>query len=336
MSASIIQRKAAFATVVGSGSVAVTLDNAISAGSELVIAAAICQNDGSNSAAPSVGAGDNLGNGYGMSPSYVSSGQGFFTNAYLSGTLTPQTGARTYTLNFTAPAGESSYTFLAGICIYELSGADTAFTNESASQGLSGFHKIADLSAAISGLGGGTYGNLLLGIGAFTVSDLTDANQIVAGTGWTLDGRSAVNGTFGPMAIVFESQLVGPASNPAVVFTGSANSDELDGTILVAAYTLTSALPGGGGGGSVSTGPVFLGSVRVVGSAPAGRANPFLGTVKVVGNAPAGDTNPYLGQVVEVASTPANDTNPSLGEVVIVGSAPAGDPDPFLGSVINT
>lgn len=81
---------------------------------------------------------------------------------------------------------------------------------------------------------------------------------------------------------------------------------------------------------------IFLGSVRVVSSAPSGARNSFLGTVKVVGSVPAGSSNPYLGQVVEVVSAPSGDSNPSLGEVVVVSSAPANDTDPFLGSVINT
>jgi hypothetical protein len=86
---------------------------------------------------------------------------------------------------------------------------------------------------------------------------------------------------------------------------------------------------------SLSSPPPFLGSVRVVGSAPAGAKDNFLGTVHVVGSAPAGNTNPYLGQIKEVLVAPAGDTNPSLGDVVVVGSAPAGDSDPYLGSVIS-
>jgi hypothetical protein len=71
---------------------------------------------------------------------------------------------------------------------------------------------MSDLSATISGLSGGTYGNLLVSIFAGTFSTagvLTDANQVTAGSGWTLDGRDAVNGTYSPMAICFESQFVG-------------------------------------------------------------------------------------------------------------------------------
>jgi len=333
MSASIIQRKAAFATHTGSGSVAVTLDNQISVGSIIVIAAAVVQTDGSESAAPTISVLDDLGNGY--SPTlYGSSGQSFFANAY-QGAAIPQAGARTYTLSYTAQTGGSGYSYLAGICVYELSGVSMTPTNEIASQALSGFHKIADLSATISGLSGGTYGNLLVGIGAFLVTGLTDANAIGAGSGWTLDGRDAVNGTFDPMAIVFESQLVGTSSNPAEVFTGSANNSEIDGTILVAAYSLTSAIAGGGGGGGTNTSTTFLGSVTEVSDVPAGQADVFWGSVTVVSEAPAGRTNPYLGKV-KIGPPPAGRTNPSLGQVVVVGSAPANDSDPYLSSVATS
>ena len=88
--------------------------------------------------------------------------------------------------------------------------------------------------------------------------------------------------------------------------------------------------------GSASSGydptKIFLGSVRVLGSAPAGRSNPFLGTVKVIASAPAGLTNPYLGSVV-VGAPSGPQTDPSLGQVVEVASAPANDTDPFLGTV---
>jgi hypothetical protein len=87
----------------------------------------------------------------------------------------------------------------------------------------------------------------------------------------------------------------------------------------------------GGGGSSPSSG-IFLGSVRVLGSAPSGRSNPFLGTVKVVSSAPSGVPNPYLGSVV-LGSPSGSQTNPSLGDVVVVADVPAGASDPFLGTV---
>src|SRR5258708_2072197 len=146
MSASIIQRKAAFAQQTGSGSVAVTLDSAISAGSVLVIACAVVQTDGSGASVPTINVQDDKGNGYSPTAN-SSSGSGLFANTYQGATI-PQAGAQTYTLNFTAPAGQSAYSFLAGICIYEL-GSVTNIGPQSASQSLSGLHKISDLSATI-------------------------------------------------------------------------------------------------------------------------------------------------------------------------------------------
>ena len=111
-----------------------------------------------------------------------------------------------------------------------MSGA-SVFTNESGSQSLSGTHKISDLAASISGLSGGTCGNLLVSIGAFEFlpADLTDAQAVAAGSGWTLDGRTAATiGNSQPAAVAFESQLVGPSSNPGATFSGSGNSTELD------------------------------------------------------------------------------------------------------------
>jgi hypothetical protein len=329
---SIIQRKAAFATHVGSGSVAVTLDSPISAGSTLVIACAVVQTDGGSNALPNITVQDDLTNGY--SPTaYASSGSGFFANTY-QGSAIPQAGARTYTLSYTAQTGGSAYTYLAGICVYELSGVSSSFSNESAHTGTSGVHAPSSLSATISGLSGGTYGNLLVSIyaGIFT-STLTDAQAVAAGSGWTLDGRDAVNGTFSPIAIVFESQLVGSPSNPAATVSSSTNSTAIDDTLLVAAYSLTSAISGGGSGGGGSTDTdIFLGSVRVLGSAPSGQSNPFLGTVKVISSPPSGRTNPYLGSVV-IGTPGANNTNPSLGEVVVVTEVPADAFDEFWGTV---
>jgi hypothetical protein len=92
---------------------------------------------------------------------------------------------------------------------------------------------------------------------------------------------------------------------------------------------------GSGGGGTSPSGTVFLGSVRVLGSAPAGRTNPFLGTVKVISSAPSGVPNPYLGSIA-VGSPSGSQTNPSLGEVLIVADVPAGATDVFWGSVEET
>jgi hypothetical protein len=155
------------------------------------------------------------------------------------------------------------------------------------------------------------------------------------GSGYTAGELTNTNGITFSMYTEYKTvSSVGPQSASATITSGAGSSFS-----LIQTFDLSTDPNGGGsggGGGGVTTGPVFLGSVRVVGSAPAGNSNPFLGTVKVLTQVPTGIPNPYLGQVVEVASAPANDSNPGLGEVVVVGSAPAGVPDPFLGSVINT
>jgi len=123
---SIIQRKAAFAINVGSGSVEVTLDNPISAGSVIVIAGAVAQTDGGGGSATSVLVEDDHSNFYSLP--YQSSGSGFFANAY-QGSFSPAVGAQSYTLTYTAQSGQGAYTFLAGICVYELSGVSAFATN---------------------------------------------------------------------------------------------------------------------------------------------------------------------------------------------------------------
>jgi len=127
------------------------------------------------------------------------------------------------------------------------SAVSSSFSNESNHTGTSGVHAPSRLSTTISGLSGGTFGNLLVSIraGIFT-SNLSDAQAVAAGSGWTLDGRDAVNGTLGPMAIAFESQLVGASSNPAATVSSNTNSTAIDDTLLGAAYSLTSAFSGGG------------------------------------------------------------------------------------------
>jgi hypothetical protein len=339
MSASVIQRKAAFAVNIGSGSVAVTLDNPISAGSTVVIAAAVVQTDGSGISAISCIVRDDHSNFY-TPTSEQSSGNGFFANTYQT-SINPATGAQTYTLTYTAQAGQSAYDFLAGLCIYELSGV-TLSSGGSNSTGTSGVHAPSSLSTTISGLSGGSFGNLLVSIyaGIFT-STLSDAQAVAAGSGWVLDGRVASDGTNSPMAIVFQSQFVGVSSNPAATVTSTSNSTAIDDTLLVAAYALTSAIPGGGGsggsggsgGGGTSTtflgsvmtevgspslelesGDCYLGNLTIIDSAPSGVPCPFLGTVKIVASA-NGRPSPALGHVVVLTSPPSNNSNPTLGAV---------------------
>lgn len=76
----------------------------------------------------------------------------------------------------------------------------------------------------------------------------------------------------------------------------------------------------------------YLGTVTLIGSAPAGLPNPFIGKVLVLGSAPAAPAGPYLGHYV-AGSAPVSGPDNLLGQVVVVGSAPAGAPDPFLGTV---
>jgi hypothetical protein len=343
MSASIVQKQSAFATLTDTspswtGSVSVTLPNPITAGNIVVLASAIIQTNGSTGLGSTIsGVEDNLGNGY-AGASYDSFGQGNFCSVF-QGSIVPQAGAQTYTLTFDPPSGTTGYEFLVGFIVYEVNGAGSGFnfTNESAHQSLTSLQNINNLSAQISSLSGGTYGNLLIAVGAFTDStSLTNAQAMAAGSGWTLDARDAVSLAFGSSgAIVFESQLVSPGNNPAAKFSGNATNTELDGTILVAAYSLTSAISGGGSGGGGGTGnsTTFLGSVRVIGSAPGNiPVVPFLGIMKVVASAPSGPPNPYLGSVI-LGSPSSNDTNPALGEVVVVTEIPAGEIDVFLGAV---
>lgn len=141
--------------------------------------------------------------------------------------------------------------------------------------------------------------------------------------------------------ILTSATVAGEYDGPGLPYTGMFMSNEGTGdeSGFVSLYAVGSASVtssgGGGGGGSYSSSLPFLGSVRVVASAPSGQAVPFIGTVTKISSAPAGLPNPYLGNVV--AGTPsANDTNPALGQVVEVASAPAGDNDPFLGAVEGT
>jgi hypothetical protein len=86
------------------------------------------------------------------------------------------------------------------------------------------------------------------------------------------------------------------------------------------------------GGNTYDPTKPFIGSVRVLGSAPAGEANDFIGTMRVIGSPPAGEENPYLGSVT-VGTPSSGDPNPALGQVVIVSSVPTGADDEYLGQI---
>jgi hypothetical protein len=156
--------------------------------------------------------------------------------------------------------------------------------------------------------------------------DATHSEEtFTAGSGYT--AGETTNANFFSMFSEFRTiSSVGQPSASASI----PNTDNIASAIVT--FYLSSDPEGGSGGGQVSSGPAFLGSVRVLGSAPSGVRNSFLGTVTVVGSAPAGAENPYLGSVV-VGTPSGSDSNPSLGEVVVVGSVPAGAADAFLGTV---
>ncbi len=146
-----------------------------------------------------------------------------------------------------------------------------------------------------------------------------------AGAGYTA-GETTNTNSFSLFTEYNEISSVGQPSASATI----PNNDTVCSLIVTFYASGNSGGGGNGSGGGTST--TFLGSVRVVGSTPAGESNPFLGTVKVVASAPSGVPNPYLGQVV-VGSPSGSQTNPTLGQVVVVSVAPTDDDDPFLGTV---
>lgn len=88
-------------------------------------------------------------------------------------------------------------------------------------------------------------------------------------------------------------------------------------------------------GGSITDSvPAFLGSI-IESNDAALTAAPFLGTVTVVGSAPAGVLNPYLGKM-KVVAPPAGAPNPSLGQVVVITVVPAGQPDTKTGRITES
>jgi hypothetical protein len=177
-----------------------------------------------------------------------------------------------------------------------------------------------------------------------TESETTFANELVLaaffdtthsdepftpGTGFTVGETTGSGGT-----LFTEFQTISAVGRP-VASASILNTDAVNGLILT---FYDSSDPGGdldgsdNGGGAAPSGPVFLGSVRVLGSAPSGRTNPFLGTVKVISSAPSGVPNPYLGSIA-VGSPSGSQSNPDMGEIVVVTDVPVGASDPFLGTV---
>jgi hypothetical protein len=242
---SIIQKNSAFATVTGSGSVSVAL-NPLAAGSVIVLVAGLVETNGGGASIFSSGSfKDQLNNSYSANPLSSGSNGPFAWTVYA--VISPANGAETYTFNFTGGAGTAAYTFLAGIAAYELSGA-TAAANDTGSSTSSVNIPVGSVTASLAGLNEGSFGNFIVSVGAFLDSSLVEAQGFGAGSGWTLDGSDAVAGAFDAMAILFQSQLT--TGNPTGVFSGSANSDELDGSVGILAVLLTSAIGSGGTGGN--------------------------------------------------------------------------------------
>jgi hypothetical protein len=211
-----------------------------------------------------------------------------------------------------------------------LSGSDTAHLHifevaggyDSTEQSGANWQSTNSLNGTVSTSGATTHAN------SFVLAMFAD--NFGSGVTWTPGaGFTAGQTTAGGHVVFSEGREV--TSTGVQTATASQNFSSVIGSGIATFYA-----SGGPPPPPPPTSGTFLGSVRVVSSAPAGARNPFLGTVKVVGSVPSGATNPYLGQVVEVSSVPSGDSNPSLGEVVVVSSAPAGAADPFLGSVINT
>jgi hypothetical protein len=241
--AAIIQKNKAFSRITGSGSVSVTL-NPLSAGSKIVLVAALAVSDGSN-AFSSANFEDQLNNTY--TANALSSGFSNFAWTFYA-VVSPAAGATTYAFNYSATAPSSGFTFLAGIAAYEVSGSQSVANATGASSNSSGFQNVNSITAALSGLNEGSFGNFIVSAGAFLDSSLTDAEGFSAGSGWTLDGSDAISGTNDALAVLFESQLT--TGNPTGGFSGANDTNEIDGTVGILAILLTSAIGGGGSGGS--------------------------------------------------------------------------------------
>lgn len=157
--------------------------------------------------------------------------------------------------------------------------------------------------------------------GAYSTAQTVTISSTTAGASiyYTTDGSTPTSGSTPyttPVSIASTSTLKAIAEK-----TNFSNS-----AIGSAAYTI---------GGNVydSTKP-FIGSMSETSDDSQGTQ--YIGHVIVIGSAPAGLANPYLGKIKKVVSAPAGVGDPLLGQVVIVVSAPPGDPDPYLGHVNET
>ncbi len=334
-----IIQKAVGINTTGGASVTVSFGQALKPNSVVVVAIAATDSggaigtDGDGSSYASVS--DTLGLNYGLGSLVKIWGDRTNNKTFLTGFV--------YASNFNhdMPGGADSITFTftpqsntgncqVGLVAYELAGVVNTKGDNCFSAAAGSVFPVANNLPGVLTWAGTPYGVVCFVIGAA----FAGGAAITAGSGWTLDGA----GTFGNSSIAMQSLFnatltdVSPGQQTAF---GSSPSSGLSSVGQGALFQLLAPFgtPGGGGNGGSAT--VFLGSVRVLGSAPAGCSNPFLGTVKVVGSAPAGASVPYLGSVV-VGTPSGSQTNPSLGEVVEVVSASAGDSDPFLGTVATS
>jgi hypothetical protein len=216
--------------------------------------------------------------------------------------------SETYTLqvNFGANDGSAKH-----IHLFEVSGYDTFDKQGASSNGAT--------NAPTVGIGVNTTKAIEFVLAAFL--DATHSVEpFTPGIGYTAGETTNASG----FSMFTEWKEITAVGQPQA--TASIPNVDSVYAFMVTFYSST-----GGGGGSTST---FLGSVRVLGSAPAGAAVPFIGTVKVIGSAPSGVPNPYLGSVVQ-GNPVAGGSNPTIGEVVIVASVPSGDSDEFLGAIVE-
>lgn len=291
----IVQHKSAEATT---QNVAVTLDSPVTEGNLVVAFVSF------------VGIGDSF-SGFvedsNPSPNFqlvASVNQSVFELLAYAGTAL-ENGSYTLTAEFLANASHHLH-------VYEISGYDTV---DRTGVSIQSSTKTPSVGVSLQ-----TSAATELVLGAFL-----DASHIevsfTPGAGFTTGETTGVNS----FSVFSEYQTISQLGEP----TASCSVPTADSfaSIILTIYDSNSPTPPPPSGGTI-----FLGSVRVLGSAPAGQRVPYLGTVKVVDSAPSGASNPYLGSVVIGTPGPGN-SNPSLGDVVVVNSIPAGDSDPFLGSV---
>lgn len=297
------------------------------------IVVVICTDQGGNTVASVT---DGIGNTYRQLPgAFISSnsngasGNGFamdiwYAENIIGATAPPSSfGDLPITVHLNGPAAH------VGVSVFDVVGINGGNKNSATSS-------VVHASNPQSGPALTSSDSQALYITALTDLEGTSFNNTNPGTGWQLGNHSD------NPDLPLDSFVVGYAVGYLIGTGNQQTSWEQDTTGFPASFTAAvfgiageGDSGGNSGGGAAGPSAIYLGKVRVVGSAPSGRSNPFLGTVTVIDSVPSGQRDIYLGQVVEVESVPSpNNNNPSLGQVVIVDSPPAGNTDPFLGSVI--